>query len=114
MWHKKGTLMTTSRIIHGLVAGVVCLAVSGVAGCASGRTSGTRIGGRPVVYRSTTGTEPSMRVLDQDTATFEVGRLKFTVDRTRVTWGQNQAIALPDNWKRIGLIDHGTYVEVQA
>jgi hypothetical protein len=55
-----------------------------------------------------------MKVLNQDTATFEVGQLKFTVERTKVTWGQNQAIALPGDWKRIELIDHGTYVEVQV
>ena len=55
-----------------------------------------------------------MRVVNQDTATFEVGQLKFTIERTKVTWGQNQAIALPGDWKRVELIDRGTYVEVQV
>jgi hypothetical protein len=111
---KKETFMTTSRIVRRLAAGVVSLAVLWVAGCASGRTSETRIAGRPVVYRSLAGKEPSMKVLNQDTATFEVGQLKFTVERTKVTWAPNQALALPGDWKRIELIDHGTYVEVQV
>ena len=55
-----------------------------------------------------------MMVLNQDTATYEVGQLKFTVDRMKVTWGSNQAISLPGDWKRVELIDHGTYVEVQV
>ena len=55
-----------------------------------------------------------MRVVNQDTAAFEVGELKFTVERTKVTWGQNRAVALPDGWKRVELIDHGMYVEVQV
>jgi hypothetical protein len=106
--------MAMSRIVHRLVAGVVCLAAFWAAGCASGTTAHTRIGGRPVVYRSSAGKDPSVKVVSQDTATFEVGQFKFTVDRTQVTWGPNQALALPGNWKRIELIDHGTYVEVQA
>lgn len=106
--------MTTSRMVGRLVAGVVCLAVLWIAGCASGRSSETLIAGRPVVYRSLAGRAPSMKVVNQDTATFEVGELKFTVDRMKVTWGPNQALALPGGWKRVELIDHGTYVEVQV
>jgi hypothetical protein len=106
--------MTTLRTVNCLMAGVVCLAAFWVAGCASGQTSETRIDGRPVVYRSLSGQQPSMVVLNQDNATFEVGQLKFTVDRTRVTWGQGQALALPDTWKRVELIDRGAFVEVQA
>ena len=53
-----------------------------------------------------------MKVLNQDTAAFEIGELKFTIDRTRVAWGQDQALALPGNWKRV--IDKGTYVQVQV
>ena len=102
-----------SRIVHCFVAGVVCLAFS-VAGCASGYSAETRIGGRPVVYRSSAGTEPSMKVLNQDTATFCVGQLQFTIDRTQVTWGQHQTLALPPNWKRVEFIDNGTYIAVRV
>jgi hypothetical protein len=108
----KETLMT-SRIVHHLVA-VVCLAVFVVGGCASGSSSETRIAGRPVVYRSSAGKVPSMKVLNQDSATFGVGELKFTIDRKQVTWGQTKVLGLPDNWKRVELIDRGTYVEVRV
>src|SRR4051812_2790447 len=101
--------MSTFRIARHLLAGVVCLAAFWLAGCASGHTAETLIGGRPVVYRTSAGQEPSMKVLNQDTATFEVRQLKFTIDRTQVTWGLNQAIALPANWKRVEFIDKGTY-----
>ena len=111
---KKETLMATLRIVHRLVAGVVCLAVFSVAGCASGYTAETRIGGRPVVYRSSAGKEASMKVLNQDNATFDVGQFKFTIDRTQVTWGQNQTLALPRNWKRVEFIDKGTHVAVRV
>ena len=103
-----------SRIVQRLVAGVVWLAAFFVAGCASGYTAETRIAGRPVVYRSSAGKEASMKVLSQDTATFGVGQLKFTIDRMQVTWGENQTLALPPNWKRVEFIDKGTYVAVRV
>lgn len=106
--------MATSRIVQRLVAGVVCLAMFFVAGCASGHTAETLIGGRPVVYRSSVDTQPSMKVFDQDTATFSVGEFKFTIDRTRVTWGRDQTLALPANWKRVEFIDKGSYIAVHV
>jgi hypothetical protein len=110
---QEGTLMTASRIVYRLVP-VVCLAVVWMAGCASGSSSQTRIAGRPVVYRSSAGQVPAMKVLNQDSATFEVGQLKFTIDRAQVTWGQNQVLALPDNWRRVELIDRRTYIQVRV
>jgi hypothetical protein len=104
--------MTTSWIVRRLAAGIACLAVLWVAGCAGGATSETRIAGRPVVYQSLAGKKPSMKVVYQDTAIFEVGQLTFTIDRMKVTWGEHQALALPGDWKRIELIGRGTYVEV--
>jgi len=111
---EKESLMATSRIVHRLVAGVVCLAVLSVAGCASSYTAQTRIGGRPVVYRSAAGNEASMKVVNQDTATFGVGEFQFTIDRTQVTWGENQRLALPDHWKRVEFIDKGTHVVIRV
>jgi len=110
---KKETLMGL-RIVHCLVAGVVCLAAFSVAGCASGYTAETRIDGRPVVYRSAAFNEASLKVQNQDTATFGVGQFKFTIDRTQVTWGQNQTLALPPNWKRVEFIDEGTHVAIRV
>jgi hypothetical protein len=106
--------MATSRIVHGLVAGVVCLAAFSVAGCASGYAAETLIGGRPVIYRSAAGSKASTQVLNQDAATFAVGQFRFTIDRTQVTWGQNQRLALPGNWKRVEFIDEGTRVAVRV
>jgi hypothetical protein len=111
---KKETLMATSRIVHRLVAGIVCLAAISLAGCASGYTAETRIGGRPVDYRSSAGKKASMQVFNQDTAMFEVGEFKFMIDRTHVTWGQNQSLALPANWRHVEFIDEGAHVTVRV
>jgi hypothetical protein len=115
---KKETLMA-SRIVHRLVAGIVLVAVLSVAGCASdhiasGYTGETRIDGRPVIYRSSAGNEASLKVHNQDTATFGVRQFGFTIDRTRVTWGENQTLALPPNWKRVEFIDEETHVAIRV
>jgi hypothetical protein len=115
---KKETLMA-SRIVHRLVAGFVCLAVLSVGGCASdqiasGYTGETRIDGRPVVYRSSAGNNASLKVHNQDSATFGVRQLEFTIDRTRVTWGENQTLALPPKWKRVEFVDEGNHITVRV
>src|SRR3954468_912745 len=113
MRRKKDILMA-SRIVHCLVAGVVCLAAFTVAGCASGYTARRRIGRRPVVYKSANGREASLKVVNQDTATLDVGQFRFTIDRTHVTWGEDQRLALPGNWKRVEFIDEGTHISVRV
>ena len=118
-----------SRIVHCLVAGVACLAVISLSGCAGdhiarGYTAETRIDGRPVIYRSAAGHHASLKVHNQDTATFGVGQFKFTVDRTQVTWeqnqpeqaqsGQNQTLALPPNWRRVEFVEEETHVAIRV
>jgi hypothetical protein len=109
----------TLRFVHCLVAAVISLAVLSLAGCANdhmakGYTGETRIDGRPVFYRSSAGHKASLRVENQDRATFGVGELKFTIDRAQVTWGENQTLALPPNWKRVEFVDEGTEVAIRV
>ena len=106
--------MVTGRIVYCLVAGVVCVTAFAVPGCSGGYTSETRIGGRPVVYKSSAGREASIKVVSQDAATLEVGRLRFTIDRTHVRWGEDRSLALPADWKRVEFIDEGSHVGVRV
>jgi hypothetical protein len=107
---KKGALVFADRpVLAALTLAVLC-----VAGCGNRYSTETIIGGRPVVYQSTTEKAELRKVINQDVATFAVGQFQFTVDRTQVTWGQGQSLALPNNWKRVDFIDKGDHVAVHV
>jgi hypothetical protein len=108
--------MTRSRFVDRLVVGVVAVALVAccVAGCASDHRTQTIIGGRPVTYRSPTEKDVSLKVINQDEATFAAGRFEFKMDRARVTWGQGQTLALPNDWRRVDFIDEETHVVVKV
>ena len=108
--------MTGSRCVDRLfvVVAALALVVCCAGGCGSRYSASTIIGGRPVAYRSTTQHAALLKVLNQDAATFAVAGLEFTIDRERVTWGQDQSLALPSNWKRVDFIDEDTHIVVKV
>ena len=87
----------------------------GARGHASRHTSVATIDGRRVTYTSQSQTgSVGLRQVNRDAATFTVGEFSFTIDTAQVTWGEGQALALPDGWKRVKFTDEGTRIVVQV
>jgi hypothetical protein len=51
---------------------------------------------------------------EQHQAVFQIDDAAITVSQTQVSWGQNQSVALPANWRQMELIGSGKGVAIRV
>src|SRR5688572_5089441 len=80
--------------------GLICLAAT-LGGCSA--EAGTYLGSREVIAQATTlnGTSVCRR---GDAARLVVALTAFDVTEREITWGDDQVLALPDEWKKLELV----------